>query len=568
MIYNMEGDKLINVVTPEMYGAIGDGITDDTAAWQAAVNSGFNVVATSAAYRCGTINVTENIEIDCNNATFTCTADKLFNCTGTVTNTVQNAGNYVAYKNFAGRSGYTGLAMLTSTDNVITLRTYYYGGFVARFEDGVCYDNRPVGFTGVTIDEFDPITCVVRNIGTVTHPNNPDLNYTIHCTYGHNCLFENITNNGEKYSIVTLRKCLGCEIKFVNGYCTYTGSYEYYYPLAMLDSSECLTHHCDIASDWWHCWTTGGNYFCYGNVVEWCNFRTVSGGVALQDHNNAIGTIVRNCELNSCGLAGGGQIYDSKIHTGYESKTNQTAYCAILLGATNLQGINDYIVDNIEFVLNPDLYSSNSGVYITVGGQVDNCDFYVEDVIVRDIRATDESLIGYLKAMSYGPRSSAAASLTFNGVITLDNVTGVVTPNNPDSIITYGTKSRFIVQNCHQKDSHGLYWGSNAATLMPPYVEINDSDIYIRGTFDYLRMSNVRRIKGLSSIGYVNGGTLLEATNIDYISDSYIQTFTNARIMNMIHRNNNFYVYAIVDPTIGNIRGLLSANGIVNSALE
>ena len=60
----------LNFVTPEMYGAKGDGVTDDTTAIQSAVNSGKNVLFSRATYVCGRVVIrNSNVILDGNFST-------------------------------------------------------------------------------------------------------------------------------------------------------------------------------------------------------------------------------------------------------------------------------------------------------------------------------------------------------------------------------------------------------------------------------------------------------------------------------------------------------------------
>lgn len=60
----------LGFVTPQMFGAKGDGVTDDTQAIQNAINSGYNVFFPKSTYKCGSINITgNNLIVDGGNST-------------------------------------------------------------------------------------------------------------------------------------------------------------------------------------------------------------------------------------------------------------------------------------------------------------------------------------------------------------------------------------------------------------------------------------------------------------------------------------------------------------------
>lgn len=68
-------EPLLGYVTPEMFGAIGDGIADDTDAFQHAVDNGYNISLISNKYKISTVQIKKTVHINCNNADITITED-------------------------------------------------------------------------------------------------------------------------------------------------------------------------------------------------------------------------------------------------------------------------------------------------------------------------------------------------------------------------------------------------------------------------------------------------------------------------------------------------------------
>ena len=104
-------------VTPEMYGAKGDGTTDDSAAFQAAVNSGRTVLLDSKVYLVKNVSVTHDIAIIGDGATIQ-TIEKQAN-SNQFSNvfTATNADLFISGVRFLG----LGAALTTTNERLITL---------------------------------------------------------------------------------------------------------------------------------------------------------------------------------------------------------------------------------------------------------------------------------------------------------------------------------------------------------------------------------------------------------------------------------------------------------------
>lgn len=292
-------------VTPELYGAKGDGITDDTVAWQAAVDSGFDVKATKKSYKCGQINITKNITVDCGGADFICTASKLFYCSGEVVATINSAPDYTANQSYSitdeTYANYTGFAMLRGSNNFETSRSYYKGGFACEFRNGKLVNPYPVDVEDTSIDIINPIKVIFENIGKISHTLATDISISsLHFEYGFGCTVKNSNfKDSNGYYILKFEKCMNCVVDNcrVNRDLTTPDSNQSY-PVGWLDSSFCVARDCYFVNAKWHCITTGNIYLCYHNVVDNCELYSME-QYAYCDHQNAANTIVKNT-ISSC----------------------------------------------------------------------------------------------------------------------------------------------------------------------------------------------------------------------------------------------------------------------------
>ena len=386
----------IGFTSPEFFGAIGDGVADDTAAWQAAVDSGMNVRAFHKAYKCGKITVTKNITIDCNDADFSCMGTELFEINGEVKATLTGQPNYSANQvgyslTSTGYRDYTGYAMLQGTNNFDESRLYYYGGFVCTFRNGVMDGAYPVdarnGTNNLTVLIIEPVTVNLKNVGTITHPSG-GYPYSIKITYGYGCVVENVkATKLESYTFIALNNCLKCtcrNIHFSGEYGT-TGTASYV--VAFLNSSYCVLRDSHIYNKFWHCFTTGANYLCYRNLVENCVLLNDT-GYAADDHENGVGTIYRDCTV--AGFAPGMQaVIENCIVL---SNKNADKRCAIYTKHPTDQSLAGVTIADVLFV--PDDDCSVCGICLNTYPQQTGKTYYVDNVKVERCRVNSDTVTG------------------------------------------------------------------------------------------------------------------------------------------------------------------------------
>lgn len=524
------GDSMY--VSPEQFGAKGDGEHDDTAAIQEAVDSGFNVFFSSGkTYKCGQISITKNIIVDCNLAKFICTSDILFLCAGNVAESFAGS-DYVAGEEYTLPSDdlFTGMAMLRSTENTIPARDNYRGGFAALFAGGVCSDRIPASFGHVTIDKINHISCTVMNIADVQFDAVRYMNKVIRCEYGYKSEFRNIWVNGDMHSVVNFYRCRDCLIEGVNGYVNYTGERVNYYPLGLEDSSFCRTEHCNLRSEWWHTWDTGGTYFCYGNTIDDCDFSTVGYAYSVADHENGMATRITNSRMNNVMIGGNGSVEDCIIRPAIVSSEG-TIGCCVLLRPTNLTGANYFTVRNVQFLADvgrAPASVSNYGVQLRISAY-NEIDTVVDDVLIENCKPVGTAVAAF-SMLNINTEHSTGSTMTIKGDLVIDGCEGYfVASGTSDS---FDSSCKLILRNLRRRAGHPVIVGL-PQTIYPKTTIVENSIVnYIKGNLQELILENVLGASGESLLIDAQGDKLT-GSDVGYIAQTALESFDSVRILGM-----------------------------------
>lgn len=369
-------------VNVKQFGAFGDGVHDDTKAIQSAVDSATEIVVfPHGKYKCGQINVSKNICIDCQNSSFVATEDKLFSVCGKVTKTLENQASYFSNQtDYTIPDNYTGFGKVLGNNNFEPKRASYRGGMVTWFKKGLLTDTIPVDATTPTISEIMPISCVIKNIGGVAFKNTTD-GIVVFIQYGVKCLVKNIKINSDIFSVVFIKDSNDCEISHVVANLpVYKGNKKFIYPIFIETSTYTLIHDCIIDNPFWHCLSGGGaKGICLNTLIQNCTFTSKT-QLSICDHANCIGTRIENCECSGIGVGPSSQVRDCLV-TPLKSTTKR---CQLFLFPPSVKDLANYSVENVLFV--PARESDRCGLYFAGFSQTFDNVVYISNAFLRNVK--------------------------------------------------------------------------------------------------------------------------------------------------------------------------------------
>lgn len=527
-------------VTPEMYGAFGNGIDDDSACWQAAVDSGLNVVASSTVYLCGNITVTKNITVDCASARFVCNADNLFVLTGHVTGSV-SAPDYTAYKSDYIAGDYSGFAMMRGTNNFEPARSYYRGGFVCMFDNGALRGSYPINVTGVTVDMVNPITATVENIGDIKHTVQITKDTrSIEVIYGVNCVVNNINElSGSSYIAINFDKCMGCVAKNLSISHSLLSTDNNSYIVAFSNSSFCRVRDSELYNEYWHCVTSGDTYLCYCNEVASCTLST-SRQYVLLDHENALGTNVHDCVINgSVSICGMSKVINC-ILTSRKASSSTSPVLRIVPSGT--EGNGTYDICGVKF-LNDSSTGRGGGVWVMADPQVTGNTYYIDKISIDNIHPAG------LHPMSMELSVPSTSNFVIKDIYVnnswINIYAGVATQTNID-ISNY----RLNVSGLNERFLGSLAIVGNAGYTFGD-LNISNSSLYsIGGHFSNVYFDKLRCAANISDLDVTGQlfGSLLESWATQKVLDTpaevmidEIRGTVNSKWINIINENDRKY---------------------------
>lgn len=371
------------------FGAVGDGVTDDTAAFNAAIAAcpdGGTVTTKGKTYLISDITLNRSVNFDLNGATII-NGQLIFNgslSTQTVTLGAISADSAYVPLNGANIFESGDIVFMTSSENFQPMRTYYKKGGVYRITyttDEQCGIIPSTVFstqTGTTtLAKISPVTVGIKNgkftSNTPTYPiSGVRINYGAHCIV-ENCQFE------KRAIEVYFTYCYGNTVRN----CVFSENNDNaaasIYGVDVATCTYTLIDHITGRAGQ-HMITTGGWECCLYTTVrdsELCSIATKQ-TYAIAEHENAVGTTLDNCYVETCMSALNFRAVNCTFTGGNLPQGQYRQAPVISISGETDVGFNNTWFDNCDLgglVINTRSDTQVSGAYGTYCGNVyiNNC---------------------------------------------------------------------------------------------------------------------------------------------------------------------------------------------------
>lgn len=320
------GSALLNYVTPEEYGAVGDGITDDSQAVQAAVNAGYDVYFASnkTYYLASTVTIDHDCHLHGGKNTVIKTktpsggtANDGIVVTGTLKATTTMTSDYTTNGNTACAGNRFELADMTNVDvgDILLIqatdqyfspaRQYYYLGatlLVSDKDGSYIYtsDAMPFGISNtanVSVQVYSAPTPIIENL-TLMSDLDTDGQYIyllryVYCKNGvvKNCTFSKMDSGCQ------IRYCVNALFDGVNlSYTPSMGTSNDHYGIVIYSSTNTTINR--VASECANsCVDLSGQIPSINTRVTQCNLFSSNRTTGLGMHENVYNTVVEDCVL-------------------------------------------------------------------------------------------------------------------------------------------------------------------------------------------------------------------------------------------------------------------------------
>ena len=351
-------------VTPEMFGAVGDGVTDDTAAIQAAINAADKVVFGNKTYLVNKVQFDKSVELVGGTDTVirTQTRKHAFYCSANPKATLTMTEDYV-WTDYTGNCGSTRIAVSDASQveigNVLKIvagnqlyhpnRPYYYKGATVLVTD-VDRENNivSIGFVipfdiladGTRIEVYKGNTLRMHNINLKSELHDGDTvsSFGVYIHGGANCVIENCTFEGFTHNVhlyycvnTTVRACRMAKAKWDNAL-NWDG---YGIGVSSCNNTvvELVTCCCGQ-----HALSPGGTIPVFGTQIRNCQLFSECREYAIGCHENTYDIVIENSVIGGAWFVGNVTVRNTRF-----------AYNEALGSKISITGNEGALNDIIEF---------------------------------------------------------------------------------------------------------------------------------------------------------------------------------------------------------------------------